>query len=154
MKSQEVSDRVAWVLLMITGWLRVALKITKTLSSVEEHGPITNRYLYKGIFSKMRPFYHQGETAALGQGHSSASREISPLGPYPLGDFGKIGAIIGAIMGGQQPIIVPATPCVWPKITRRWETTDLYQACLIFHCQLVSQRWPSPNDQSALLSIV
>ena len=44
-------------------------------------------------------------------------------GPYPLGDFRKIGtvlgAIIGAIIGGQRPIIAPATPWVWPKIAGR-----------------------------------
>ena len=31
-------------------------------------------------------------------------------GPYPLGDFGKIGAIIDAIIDGRRPIIAPATP--------------------------------------------
>ena len=40
-------------------------------------------------------------------------------GPYPLGDLGKIGTIIGAIIDGQRPIIVPATPWVWPKIAGR-----------------------------------
>ena len=24
--------------------------------------------------------------------------------------------------------------------------TDLYQACLIFHCRLIARRWPSPSD--------
>ena len=37
-------------------------------------------------------------------------------GPYPLGDFGKIGAIIGIIIAGRLPIIVPATSWVWSKI--------------------------------------
>ena len=37
-------------------------------------------------------------------------------GPYPLGDLGKIGTIIGAIIGGRRPFIAPATHWVWPKI--------------------------------------
>ena len=34
----------------------------------------------------------------------------------PLGGFGKIGAIFGAIIGELRPITVPATPWVRPKI--------------------------------------
>ena len=37
-------------------------------------------------------------------------------GPYPLGDLGKIGAIIGTIIGLRRLIIAPETPWVWPKI--------------------------------------
>ena len=41
---------------------------------------------------------------------------IMGKGPHPLGDLGKIGGIIGGIIGRRRPIIPPATPWVWLKI--------------------------------------
>ena len=64
-------------------------------------------------------------------------------GPYPLGDLGKIGAIIG----GRQPLIAPENPWVWPKIARRsladhrrWATGDRRPISRMFDISLPTDR--------------
>ena len=67
--------------------------------------------------------------------------------PYQLGDFGKIGAMICAIIGGRRPIIAPTTPCVWPKIAgqslgdhRHWPTGDRRPISRMFDISLPTGR--------------
>ena len=74
----------------------------------------------------------------------------SPLpvakGPYPLGDLGKIGSMIGGTIGSIIGRRLPILPWVWLKIAGRSAgdrreiivagqlvTADLYQTYLIFH---------------------
>ena len=38
--------------------------------------------------------------------------------------------------------------CRVTAVAGRWETADFYQACLIFHRQLIARRRPSPSNQS------
>ena len=91
--------------------------------------------------------------------HACGTQAILNQGPYPLGDFGVIGDKIGRQRPILVPILSPITLWVWPI---NWatgrpspgdlETTDLYQACLIFHCRLVSRHPATSRSRTKQLS--
>ena len=88
--------------------------------------------------------------------------QCSIKGPYPLGDrrynrrYNRLttadctaDCTTDCLVGMAYLLGNWATGRRATAVAGRWETADLYQACLIFHRRLVARRRSSPGNQSA-----